>query len=132
MLENKKGEKKMTSLDFRALFEQAAKEKELQKLMNSYRNKLDFKAFSAVAKAAFEVIVEKKPAEEANERCMSVIKDYIVPNGKMTLPEYMTLLQSLGSIFLRYEQKKNESYSETEPAKKCSTNKAKKWWQFFK
>ncbi len=114
----------MTSLDFGALFEQAAKEKELQKLINTYRNKLDFKAFSAVAKAAFEVIVEKKPVEEANERCMSVIKDYIVPRGKMTLPEYMTLLQSIGSIFLKYVQEKNDKSPVTETAKQ--------WWQFWK
>ena len=112
----------MGDLDFAAIFEQAAKEAELQKIIKTYKDKIDFKAFSAVAKAAFEAIVEKKPAEEVNERCMEVIKDYVVPRGKMTLPEYLTLLESVGSVFLKYVQKKNDKTLVKETATKCSTN----------
>ena len=98
----------MGEVDFATIFKQAAKEAELQKLIESYRDKIDIKAFSAVAKAAFEAIVEKKPVEEVNERCMKVIKNYIVPRGKMTLPEYCILLESIGNVFLKYVQKKNK------------------------
>jgi len=107
----------MGDLDFAAIFEQVAKEAELQKIIEEYKDKIDFKAFSAVAKAAFEAMVEKKPVEEVNERCLETIKDYMVPRGKMTLPEYLTLLESLGSVFQKFVQKKSEHLVEEIPTK---------------
>ena len=98
----------MGNLDFAIVFKEVAKESDLQDIVKTYRNIIDQRAFTAVFKAAFEAVVEKKPAEEVNERCMEVIKDYIVPRGKMTLPEYASLLESLGNMFLKYVEKKSE------------------------
>ncbi len=98
----------MGNLDFATVFKEIAKESDLQDIVKTYKNIIDQRAFTAVFKAAFEAVVEKKPAEEVNERCMEVIKDYIVPRGKMTLPEYASLLESLGNMFLKYVEKKSE------------------------
>jgi len=98
----------MEDLDFVTVFKEVAKESDLQDIVNKYRNIIDQRAFTAVFKAAFEAVVEKKPVEEVNERCMEVIKDYIVPRGKMTLAEYTFLLESLGNIFLKYVENKIE------------------------
>jgi len=98
----------MEGLDFATVFKEVAKIADLQNIVKTYKNKIDHRAFNAVTRASFEAVVEKKPVEEINARCMEIMKDYIVPRGKMTLPEYMSLLESVGNVFLKYVKEKSK------------------------
>jgi len=144
-----KGSVPMVNIDHGRLFEEALRDEEFEENIRIYKTKIDYKAFHMIAMSVFEAVVEGKPAEEVGAKFTKDIVPYIAPTGKMTIPEFQDLLQSLGKVFLRYLQKKREYIKlaesnkstkmspsiDSEQSTRCEKKgerKSRKWWQFYR
>lgn len=86
-------------------FEELSNEPEFQKIVVNYRNKIDIEAFSTIANVIFEAVTGNKSASKELKKSKEVIKEFLVPKGKMTAFEYGSLVTSLEKIFKIYLKK---------------------------
>jgi hypothetical protein len=81
-------------------FEELSNEPEFQKIVVTYRNKIDIEEFSTIANVIFEAVTENKSASKELKKSKDVITQ-----GKMTALEYGSLVASLEKIFKIYLKK---------------------------
>ena len=132
----------MENAELAVLFEKAVKEGNYDKIVRKYKDKIDAKAVSILSKAMYGLMIEQRKAEAVNEELAEQMKEYIVPRGKLEIPEYLDLIQSMGNIFKIYTGYKNEAIANnTEMANEKNGNsppadpevtKRKKWWEIWK
>ena len=132
----------MENAELAVLFEKAVKEGNYDKIVHKYKDKIDAKAVSILSKAMYGLMIEQRKAESVNEELAEQMKEYIVPRGKLTIPEYLDLIKSMGNIFKIYTNYKSEAIAKnTEKAIKKNGNsppaeqektKRKRWWEIWK
>jgi len=133
---------KMENAEVAILFEKAVKEGKFDSIVRKYKDKIDAKAVSILSNAMCDLWIEKQSAEKVNEKLADQMKEYILPRGKLTIPEYMDLIQSVGNIFKTYTNYKKQTIAKNienanQPTKNNSDKKTegkmeKKWWEIWK
>ncbi len=132
----------MENAELAVLFEKAVKEGNYDKIVRNYKDKIDAKAVSILSKAMYGLMIEQRKAEAVNEELAEQMKEYIVPRGKLEIPEYLDLIKSMGNIFKIYTDYKSEAIAkktektiekkEISPAAEPEGTKRKRWWEFWK